>query len=162
MTNPADLAPAHLRQFLERHAVEAEFVAPGVPMPTVARAAAAINVPEAFILKTLLFAGEDGKFVVAIANGTLRVSKQLLAAASGIPRPRAAHPDEVVRITGYEAGGVSPLALPTGLTVIIDEQTAALPYAFGGGGVEELLLRVRPSDIILLQGASVANIVDRN
>ena len=161
MKRPADLAPLHLREFLKHHGVEVEFVAPGVPMPTVASAAAAIGVPEALILKTLLFAGDEGVFVVAIANGAHRVDKRLLANATGIVRPRAAHPDEVARVTGYEAGGVSPLALPPGLPVVIDEQTAALPYAFGGGGVEELLLRVKPSDIIRLQNARVATIVDR-
>lgn len=161
MNHPAELAPPHLRDFLERHGVEAEFVAPGVPMPTVASAAAAINVPEGLILKTLLFAGDEGAFVVAIANGTHRVNKKLLADATGITRPRAAHPDEVARVTGYEAGGVSPLALPPDVPVVVDELTAALPYAFGGGGREELLLRVRPSDIVRLQNALVASIVER-
>jgi Cys-tRNA(Pro) deacylase len=159
MIEPGADAPTHLLAFLRQHQVDAEFVAPGVPMPTVVSAAAAIGVPEEQILKTLVFRDDDGQHVVAVANGTRRVDRQLLARASGLTRPRAASPDDVFALTGYAAGGVSPLGLPTGTTVIVDRDVADLPIAYGGGGQEHLLLRLRPDDIIRLNGAIVAEIV---
>jgi Cys-tRNA(Pro) deacylase len=160
MTHPADGAPAHLLAFLEKHSVDYELLAPGVPMPTVIAAAAAIGVNAELILKTLLFAGEDGSFVVAIANGTRRVSPRLLSAASGLARLRPATPEAVFDVTGYPAGGVAPLGLPDNLPVVVDQKVAALPVAYGGGGQDDLLLRLRPAEIILLNRARTARIVD--
>jgi Cys-tRNA(Pro)/Cys-tRNA(Cys) deacylase len=160
MTPPTDGAPAHLLAFLQKHSVDYELLAPGVPMPTVIAAAAAVGVSPELILKTLLFAGEDGSFVVAIANGTRRVSPRLLSAASGLARPRPTRPEVVFDVTGYPAGGVAPLGLPDDLPVIVDLKAAALPIAFGGGGRDDLLLRVRPAEIIRLNSARTMRIVD--
>ncbi|HLL51797.1 MAG TPA: YbaK/EbsC family protein, partial [Thermomicrobiales bacterium] len=84
MTTPAPDAPPQLLAFHTEHQIEAEFLAPGVPMPTVIAAAVAIGVSEDRILKTLLFRDELGRYVVAIANGTGRVSPTRLAEASGL------------------------------------------------------------------------------
>jgi Cys-tRNA(Pro)/Cys-tRNA(Cys) deacylase len=160
MKSSSDGAPAQLLAFLEKHSVDFELLAPGVPMPTVISAAAAVGVSPELVLKILLFAGDDGSHVVAIANGTRRVSQQLLSAASGLARPRPAKPDVVFEITGYPAGGVAPLGLPNGLPVIVDVNVIALPVAYGGGGQDDLLLRLRPADIVRLNSAQMARIVD--
>jgi prolyl-tRNA editing enzyme YbaK/EbsC (Cys-tRNA(Pro) deacylase) len=158
--NPSELAPPGLRMFLEEHGIDADFVAPGVPMPTVLAAAAALGVSPDLILKTLLFAGEDGSYVIAIANGTRRVDPQLLSAVSGIERLRPAKTDVVLDVTGFPAGGVAPLGLPAGLPVVVDVKVVALPFAYGGGGLEDLLLRLRPAEIVRLNSAQTARIVD--
>jgi Cys-tRNA(Pro) deacylase len=159
MSEPASLAPPHLVAFLKRHGVDAEFVAPGVPMPTVLTAAAALGVPEEQILKTLLFAS-GSQYVVAIANGPARIDRSLLAEASGLAKPRPANPDAVDAVTGYPAGGVSPLGLPESLPVIVDVGVARLPVAYGGGGREDLLLRLATADVIRLNNALVRRIVE--
>ncbi len=158
MTNPQDDAPTHLVAFLERHGIAAEFIAPGVPMPTVPAAAEAIGVPTDQILKTLLFGDGNGGFVVAIANGTRRIDRLLLGQASGFAKLRAASPEAVLAQTGYPAGGVSPIALKPGVPVVVDTQVMELQVAFGGGGVEHLLLRLRPDDIVRVNAATIANI----
>lgn len=159
MIETADDAPAHLVAFLQEHGLQVEFLAPGVPMPTVTAAAEAIGVPEEQILKTLLFVGEAGDYAVAVASGTRRVDRSRLAAATGLRKPRAAQPDAVLEAIGYPAGGVSPLGLPAHVPVVVDTAVMALPVAFGGGGREHLLLRVLPADIVRLNGALVAEIV---
>jgi Cys-tRNA(Pro)/Cys-tRNA(Cys) deacylase len=161
VSDPQTDAPTHLIAYLQRHGIAPEFLAPGIPMPTVASAAAAIGVPEDQILKTLLFAGECGRHAVAIASGSRRVSRRLLAEATGLARPRAASPDLVEQITGYAAGGVAPFALPEAIPVIVDTHVSSLPVAYGGGGREHLLLRVDPADVIRFNRAQVTAIVDR-
>lgn len=156
-----ELAPPHLRAFLQKHRIEAGFIAPGVPMPTVQLAAQAIGVPEDQILKTLLFAGDDGDFVVVIANGTRRIDRRRLADAAAMRNPRPAKPDDVIAVTGYPAGGVAPLGLPTSVRVIVDEATAGLSFAYGGGGREHLLLRVKVSDVIRCNNPRVAAVTER-
>jgi Cys-tRNA(Pro)/Cys-tRNA(Cys) deacylase len=159
MTTPVDDAPPHLLAFLDQHGIEAEFIAPGVPMPTVPAAAEAIGVPTNHILKTLLFADSNGGFVVAIANGTRRVDRNLLGKVCGLSSLRAASPDAVLEQTGYPAGGVAPVGLKPSVPVVVDTSVLALPIAFGGGGVEHLLLQLRPDDIIRCNQAIVAKIV---
>jgi len=150
--------PEHLLDFLRNHGLEIDFVAPGVPMPSVPLAARAIGVPEDQILKTLLFVGDAGDYVVVIANGTRRIDRSRLAHAAGIRKPRPANPDDIVGVTGYPAGGVASLGLPSSVRVIVDAATAALSFAYGGGGQPHLLLRVQISDVIRCNNALVADI----
>lgn len=152
-------APPHLLAFLDEHRVDHEIVAPGVPMPTVPDAAAAIGVSVGQILKTLLFQDREGGFVVAIACGTGRVDRTLLAAVTGSGKLRVADAPAVLQVTGYPAGGVAPLGLPAQLSVVVDSAVMALPFAWGGAGREELLLRIAPADIVRLNNATVAEIV---
>ncbi len=154
-----ETAPPHLLAFLAEHGVDHEIVAPGVPMPTVPAAAAAMGVGVEQILKTLLFDDRNGGFVVAIARGTGRVDRARLAAVSGSGKLRVADAPDVLRVTGFPAGGVAPLALPPDLQVIVDSVVIELKVAWGGAGREELLLRVAPSDIVRLNNATVAEIV---
>lgn len=153
--------PDHLLQFLKAHDIDFDVLAPGVPMPTVPTAAAAIGVPEDQILKTLLFAGEDGAYVVAIANGARRIDRKRLSVAASLRKPRPAHPADVLAVTGYPAGGVAPLALPASIPVIVDVATSELTIAYGGAGQEHLLLRVKVSDVIRCNNALVADITER-
>ncbi len=159
MTDPLALAPPHLVVYLAQHGVPADFLAPGVPMPTVASAAAALQAPVEQILKTLLFVDANGNYVVAIAGGNLRIDRTHLALASGLIKPRIASAEEVLEITGYPAGGVAPLGFTRDVRVIVDARVLELPVAFGGGGHEDLLLRVDPSDVVRLNRAVVAAIV---
>ena len=66
----------------------------------------------------------------------------------------------VLAVTGYPAGGVSPLGLPASVPVIVDAATAELRFAYGGGGQDLLLLRVHVSDVIRCNNALVADITE--
>jgi prolyl-tRNA editing enzyme YbaK/EbsC (Cys-tRNA(Pro) deacylase) len=148
-----------LVRFLRAHDVDAEVVEPGVPMPTVPLAAAAIGVRPEQILKSLLFMDRRGACVLVIACGTGRIASDRLATVSGLDRPRLADPETVFRVTGYPAGGVAPVGHASPLRVLVDRRAAALDVAYGGGGAEELLLRIRPEDIVRLTGAEVVDLV---
>jgi prolyl-tRNA editing enzyme YbaK/EbsC (Cys-tRNA(Pro) deacylase) len=161
MTQFPNGVPEHLLDFLRKHDLDIDFVAPGVPMPTVLTAAAALGVSAELILKTLLFVDDDGAYVVTIANGTHRIDRNRLAETAALQRPRPADPTDVMAVTGYPAGGVAPLGLPLSLLVVVDAATAALTTAFGGGGQEHLLLRVQVSDVIRCNNALVADITER-
>ncbi len=152
------LPPARLAQFLAQSGIDHEFVAPGVPMPTVSAAAAALGVPEAAILKTLVFEAPDGSCVIAVASGPNRVDRRKLAAVVGVPRLVLASPETVLRVTGYPAGGVAPVGHATAIQVIVDRAVLDLSVAWGGAGDESLLLRIDPSDIVRLTDGVVADI----
>lgn len=157
--NP-DSPTAALLAYLERHGYPAKLLQPGVPMPTVPAAAAAIGVAPEQILKSLLFVSDDGACVLAIAAGTGKINRSRLAAYCGVRKLTLADAATVRRVTGYPVGGVAPVGHVEPLRVVIDDRVMGLGVAFGGGGAEELLLEIAPADIQRLTGATVADIAD--
>ena len=72
--------------------------------------------------------------------------------------PSLADADTVLNATGWPAGGVAPVGSKVPLRTLIDERVMALEIVYGGGGTEHTLLRLRPSDIVRLTGATVARL----
>jgi Cys-tRNA(Pro) deacylase len=161
-TLPAAPTGEALVAYLRDCGVDAELLAPGVPMPTVPLAAAAIGVTEDQIIKSLLFRDSHGNLVLAIASGAARIDRGLLAAATGLDRPKLADPATVLAATGFPAGGVSPVAHATPVRVVIDRRAAALKVVYGGGGAEDVLLKISPRDIIRLTDAEIVDITSEN
>lgn len=147
-----------LMALVHDHGVTAELIRPGVPMPTVPLAAAAIGVAEEQIIKSLLFCAPDRTCLLAIACGTAKIDRHRLSDASGLPKLKLADPATVLAITGFAAGGVAPVGHLTRVPVFVDRRVADLPWVYGGGGTEETLLKIRPGDIIRLTNATVAEI----
>src|SRR6476469_2244017 len=138
---------------LTRRGIEVELVEPGAPMPTVPLAAAAIGVSETAIIKSVLFEDRAGSVVLAIVNGTNRISRPALAAAAGFAKLWLASPELVLERTGFPAGGVAPVGHVTKVPVVIDRRVIAQAWVYGGAGTEDALLKIRPADIAALTGA---------
>jgi len=157
---PRELGPEYLNQYIREHTIAAELIAPGMPMGTVTQAAQAIGAAEEQILKSLLFWDKaTGTSLLAIACGNAKIDFVLLAAVSQLPQPRLASAAQVLAVTGYCPGGVPPIGHAAPLAVIVDRQVTALETAYGGGGSEDFLLRIKTQDILQLTGATVATIV---
>ena len=151
--------PERLVMWLRQQGVDAELLRPGVPMPTVQLAASAIGVPEELIIKSLLFISESGEPVLAIASGSSKVDRHLLADAARLSRLRLADPATVLALTGFPAGGVAPVGHRTPVPVVMDCSVAAKAFVYGGGGAEDALIRIAPRDIARLTGGLTARIV---
>jgi prolyl-tRNA editing enzyme YbaK/EbsC (Cys-tRNA(Pro) deacylase) len=142
-----------LVSFLRESSVDAELIQPGVPMPTVPLAARAIGVEDDQIIKSVLFKGKEGELVLAIASGTARIDRAALEAIAGTSKLKLADAETVLAATGFPAGGVAPVGHLTKVTVVVDRRVMGLPEIFGGGGAEDVLLRIRPQDIVALTAA---------
>lgn len=151
--------PLDLAGFLAAQGLDAEIVAPGVPMPTVAAAAAVLGVAPERIFKSILFAARDGRCVMAVACGNGRVDLGRLAALTGLAGLRLASPEVALRVTGYPAGGTPPIGHRERFPVVVDARVAAQEWGWAGGGRKELMVRIRSADIVALTGAQVADVV---
>jgi Cys-tRNA(Pro)/Cys-tRNA(Cys) deacylase len=154
-----ELPPLDLADVLRAQAIDAEIVSPGVPMPTVDAAAAALGVPPERIFKSILFAARDGRCAMAIACGKARVDAARLAALTGMDGLRLASPEVALRVTGYPAGGTPPVGHRERFPVIVDARVAAQEWGWAGGGRKELMVRIRSADIVRVTGARVADVV---
>lgn len=148
-----------LAEFIRAQGLDAEIVSPGLPMPTVDAAAAALGVAPERIFKSILFAARDGRCTMAIACGKTRVDTKRLAALTGMNGLRLASPAVALRVTGYPAGGTPPVGHRERLPVVVDARVAAQEWGWAGGGREELMVRIRSADIVRLTGAQVGDVV---
>ncbi|HEX4709234.1 Cys-tRNA(Pro) deacylase [Phenylobacterium sp.] len=121
------------------------------------QAAEALGAPPAEVLKTLIVKA-DGKPACVVLASDREVSMKKLASALGAKTAEMAAPADAERITGYRVGGVSPFGQKKHLPTVIDAASAALSQAYVNGGQRGLQVRLAPSDMVRLLGATVAPI----
>lgn len=148
--------------FIASHELDAEIISTPGGVPTVELAAAALGVPVDQIIKTLVFVSSDERLVIAIASGMGRVDRKRLSAATGTTNLKLASPELVLASTGYPAGGVAPIDLPAGVPVIVDTLVAQRQEVYGGSGTDLHMMRIRAEDIIRLNHARIAGIVQQD
>jgi len=151
---------ARLRDFIIEHGLAAKLIAADASMPTVPLAAAALGVPESKVVKTIVFEGKrvTGSTAIAIVTGDTRVDRGRVAALLGLPTLKLAAAETVVRVTGFEIGGVPPVGHVSRVPVVVDRTVIDHDLVYGGGGDEGHMLEITPSDIVRLTNAMVADI----
>ncbi len=87
------------------------------------------------IVRSLVFRIEDGSFVMVLVAGPARVSWPKLRRHLRVSRLTTATPAEVLQVTGYAPGAVSPYGLPRPLRVLADHSLLAHPILSVGAGI---------------------------
>ncbi len=125
-------------KFLRGAGVSYEMFIFNHPVKSAKQAAEAAN-GKGRIIKTLIIT-DSSNFMAVILPGekTLDFSK--------FPGHRMAHPSEVRDKTGFPPGGVPPI-IP-GMKTVIDAELLGDEWVIGGGGRENILMKVKVSDII--------------
>lgn len=152
-----------LQRFLERERIAATILKLDRRTLTVADAAAALGVPPAQIVKSVLFFG-DGMPVLVISCGLARVAWKTLADYLGISRRRlkTATAAEVAAVTGYVVGAVPPFGHREPLRTVVDTAVYAQPILFGGGGDVDALLRISPAELRRIVGPEEVALAERD
>ena len=123
-------------------------------------AAEALDLDPATVFKTLL-AEVDGASTVAIVPVTGQLDLKGLAAARGGKRARMMDVAAAERMTGYVAGGISPLGQRKALPTVIDASAEELATIYVSGGQRGLDIGIVPADLLRLTGATYAPISTR-
>jgi prolyl-tRNA editing enzyme YbaK/EbsC (Cys-tRNA(Pro) deacylase) len=115
---------------------------------TVALAAFAHGVTPGEIAKTLAFRLGDGRVVLLVAAGDVRVSnvkfKQALGKGKMLPG------DEVAALTGHPVGGVCPFGLAQPLPIYLDASLKAYDEVLPAAGSINSAVRIKVSDLARL------------
>jgi Cys-tRNA(Pro)/Cys-tRNA(Cys) deacylase len=112
-------------------------------------AASALGLDPARVYKTLVVTLEEQLVVCIVPSGATLDLRSLGKRAQLAPTDRAE------RVTGYVAGGISPLGQRRALPTFLDDSALAHPTIFVSAGRRGLELELAPADLVALTRAQV-------
>jgi len=116
-------------------------------------AAEALGLDPARVFKTLVVTVGDALQVCVIPSARTLDLRALGKRAAMAPTERAE------RVTGYVAGGISPLGQRRALPTLVDASALVHETVFFSGGRRGLELELAPGDLVALTGAEVRPLV---
>ena len=99
------------------------------------------------VIRSILFKYHKEDFFLTLIAGPGQISWRRLRAHLGISRISMATEDEVLAVTGYAVGTVSPLGLPRSLLILADASVFRPEEISIGSGVRGLAIIMKPSDL---------------
>jgi len=127
-------------------------------------AAQIIGVSPDEVFKTIVVVCEDksgplrGRPILALTPGPLEVDLKALAKALGEKKLAVPPMKEAERLTGLQAGGISPLALLNrGFHIVIDETALLFDEVYVSGGQRGLNIRLPVTALIELTAAQLVD-----
>jgi Cys-tRNA(Pro)/Cys-tRNA(Cys) deacylase len=123
-------------------------------------AAQYLGVSPSLVYKTIVVTRQEkGKPVLALVPGTSEVDLKLLAKALGEKKMGLPSEREAERLTGLQAGGISPLALLNrGFQVVLDESAQEHAEIYISGGQRGLDIRLPVPALVEITKARLAKI----
>lgn len=155
---PASKSTRRVIAALHAHGVDSEVRDMPGSTRTAQDAAAAVGCDVAQIVKSLVFAAEDGRTWLVLVSGPDRVDPELLQARTGAPVSMA-DPATVREATGFAIGGVAPVGLAHELPVLMDEGLLRHDVVWAAAGTPKSVFAVAPDVLARIAGADVGRVV---
>jgi Cys-tRNA(Pro) deacylase len=95
----------------------------------------------------------DGAYVLVLVPGDRRADERAVALALAASEVRSARPEEVVRATGFEPGGVAPFPQRAVAHTLIDRSLLQHEVVWVGAGTERHMACLAPADLARLARA---------
>ncbi len=112
-----------------------------------AHAARQLHVPEHSVIKSLVMEAGPRKPLMVLMHGDLEVSQKELARVLGVKQVTPCTADDVMRLTGYLVGGVSPFGTRMLLPLFVERTIFDLARIFINGGKRGFLVALDPDDL---------------
>ena len=144
-------------------------------MPPVARVLAALNIPHrvfrhagpvhsleqaaqergqqpAQIVRSILFRLAEGDYAMVLMAGPAQIDWRTLRRFFGQSRLTTASEEEVLTVTGYPIGAVSPFGLPNPVRVLVDQSVLSQDEVAIGSGMRGVTVILRVPDLMRALG----------
>ena len=118
-----------------------------------------IGLPPEQVFKTLITQGDAVNYLFALLPGSSELDPRLLAKASGNKRVLVVPLREVLAVTGYIRGGVSPLAAKKPYPIFVDETVQLWDIVSISAGRRGLQILLAPDDLIRVTHAMLADLI---
>jgi Cys-tRNA(Pro) deacylase len=113
------------------------------------------------VVRSILFRLGEGEYLMALVAGPAQISWKRLRQHLGQSRLTMANEDEVLAVTGYRVGTVSPFGLPRPLKVLIDPGILKEEEISIGSGMRNTGIILRSADLRrALKDAEVVQLLD--
>jgi Cys-tRNA(Pro) deacylase len=99
------------------------------------------------VVRSILFRLEEGKYILALVAGPEQISWRALRRFLGQSRVTMASAEEVLAVSGYAIGAVSPFGLPSPLPVLVDESVLTPEEVSIGSGERGVTVILRTADL---------------
>lgn len=123
-------------------------------------AAKKLGLPLDQVFKTLVVKGDRTGVILACLPGSTTLSLKALARASGNKQVELVETDDILRLTGYIRGGVSPLGGKKAYAVYVDPSALEQPLVSVSAGMRGMQILIAPNDLIRATEATVAPLGD--
>lgn len=123
------------------------FMHPG-PVGSLEQAAAERGQRPEQVVRSILFRLDQDRFALVLIAGAAQVSWRALRKELGQSRVTMAAEEEVLAVTGYRTGAVSPLGLPQPLPIYVDESITAEEEISIGSGIRGTTVILRSADLL--------------
>jgi Cys-tRNA(Pro) deacylase len=100
------------------------------------------------IVRSILFQIRPGESVMVLVAGPRQVDWRKLRQLVGRSRVRMATEQEVLEVTGYRVGTVSPFGLNQLLKVLVDESVLQEEEISLGSGIRNMAIIMKSSDVL--------------
>jgi Cys-tRNA(Pro)/Cys-tRNA(Cys) deacylase len=120
--------------------------------------AEAIGMPPEQVFKTLVARGDRSGVLLACIPGNAELDLKALAAASGNKKVELVPVKEVLGLTGYIRGGVSPVGGKKPYPFYLDETAGLWDVISVSAGVRGLQMLIAPADLARITGATRCDI----
>ncbi|MDF2935257.1 MAG: hypothetical protein K0Q90_630 [Paenibacillaceae bacterium] len=97
---------------------------------------------------SLIVKTETGFCAVMLSGASGRLDMKRLQPILGVQQVKLASPSEVEELTGSKPGDVG--LIQPGLPTVVDKALLRYPYIFGGTGIPDTTLKIRPEDAVRL------------
>ena len=120
--------------------------------------AKAIGMPPEQVFKTLVARGDRTGVVLAVIPANSELNLKALAAASGNKKIELVPVKEVLGLTGYVRGGVSPVGTKKEYPSYLDETAQLWDVISVSAGVRGCQMVLAPADLARITGAAITDI----
>jgi Cys-tRNA(Pro)/Cys-tRNA(Cys) deacylase len=104
------------------------------------------------VIRSILFRYAKDKFFLVLMAGPGQISWQKLRRHLGLSRISMATEDEVLAVTGYAVGTVSPLGFSSPIRILADESVFEPEQVSLGSGIRGVAIIMKPADLRLALG----------
>jgi len=100
------------------------------------------------VIRSIVFRLGEGEFILVLIPGPGQISWAALRATLGRSRMTMATREELLEVTGFEPGTVTPFGIKTRLRVLVDESVLAQKEVSLGSGVRGVAIIIQTADLL--------------
>jgi Cys-tRNA(Pro)/Cys-tRNA(Cys) deacylase len=135
-------------RYLETHGIAFQlFQHPG-PIHSLEQAAQERGQQPEQIVRSIVFRLAEETFLMVLMSGPGQVPWKALRRFLGQSRLTMASEEELLLVTGYQPGTVTPFGLPRAMHVLIDREVLNQTEVSLGSGVRGLAILMKPQDLL--------------